>query len=186
MIHHFKDSYPIIDESAFVAKNATIIGDVVIKEQSSIWFNAVIRSDVAPTRIGKRVNIQDLTLIHQSPGTAVIIDDDVTIGHQVTIHSATIRKNALIGMGSIILDGADIGENAFIGAGSLVPPGKKIPANTLALGRPAKVVRELTDEDYAEMDRLRKGYVRSGEHYKQYEELNATWTDYSKPIIDRE
>src|SRR5690625_7620451 len=95
-------------------------------------------------------------MIHQSPNLPVTIGDDVTIGHQVTLHAATIRKNALIGMGSLILDGAEIGENAFIGAGSLVPPGKTIPPHTLALGRPAKVIRDLTEEDYAEMDRVRK------------------------------
>lgn len=184
MIHHYKDNYPIIDESAFVAKNATIIGDVVIKEDSSIWFNTVIRGDVAPTRIGKRVNIQDLSLIHQSPGMPVIIGDDVTIGHQVTIHAATIHDKALIGMGSVILDGAEIGEHAFIGAGSLVAPGKKIPPRTLALGRPARVVRELTDEDYAEMKRLSKGYVDTKNLYKDYKKLNNTWTDYSKSLIE--
>ncbi|HIS27844.1 MAG TPA: gamma carbonic anhydrase family protein [Candidatus Avamphibacillus intestinigallinarum] len=182
MIHHFKDNYPIIDESAFVGKNSTIIGDVVIGEQSSIWFNVVIRGDIAPTRIGKRVNIQDLSMIHQSKGMPVIVEDDVTVGHQVTLHSSIIRKKALIGMGSMILDGAEIGENAFIGAGSLVPQGKKIPPNTLAFGRPAKVIRELTEEDYAEMERLRKGYVENGQFYKGYEDLCHTWTDYSKPL----
>lgn len=142
MIHHFKDAYPVIDETAFVAKNATIIGDVVIGESSSIWFGVVIRSDIAPTRIGNYVNIQDLSVIHQSKGMPVIIKDNVTIGHQVMIHSAKIEKNALIGMGSVLLDGAEIGEGAFVGAGSLVPPGKKIPPYTLALGRPAKVIRD--------------------------------------------
>src|SRR5699024_12706386 len=96
--------------TVFVATNATIIGDVIIDEDASIWFKTVIRGDVAPTRIGKRVNIQDLSLIHQSPNLPVTIEDDVTIGHQVTLHACTIRKNALIGMGSIILDGAEIGE----------------------------------------------------------------------------
>lgn len=166
MIHPFKTHHPKIHETAFIAKDATIIGDVEIGEQSSIWFKVVIRGDVAPTRIGNRVNIQDLSLIHQSPNTPVIIEDDVTVGHQVTIHAATIRKNALIGMGSIILDGAEIGEHAFVGAGSLIPPGKKIPAHTLVVGRPAKVVRTLTDADYAEMERLRNGYVQNGQYYK--------------------
>src|SRR5690625_1768574 len=129
MIEHFNNVYPTIDQTVFIAKNATVIGDVTIGEQSSIWFNAVIRGDVAPTIIGKRVNIQDLSLVHQSPNMPVLIEDDVTIGHQVTIHACTIRKNALIGMGSLILDGAEIGEGAFIGAGSLVTPGTKIPPN---------------------------------------------------------
>jgi carbonic anhydrase/acetyltransferase-like protein (isoleucine patch superfamily) len=171
MISYYKNGSPKIDKSVFIAKNASVIGDVTIGEQSSIWFNTVIRGDVAPTHIGKRVSIQDLSMVHQSPDNPAIVEDDVTIGHQVTLHGAIIRKNALIGMGSIVLDGAEIGENAFIGAGSLVPPGKKIPPHTMALGRPAKVVRDLTDKDYAEMDRVRKSYVEKGQYYKHHTDL---------------
>src|SRR5690625_150027 len=120
MIHHYENIHPQIADSAFIAKNATIIGDVIIGEDSSVWFKTVIRGDVAPTRIGNRVNIQDLSLIHQSPNLPVIIEDDVTIGHQVTIHGCVIRKNALIGMGSLLLDGVEIGENAFIDRKSVV------------------------------------------------------------------
>src|SRR5690625_2467238 len=105
MIYSYKNKFPKIHPSVFVAKNATIIGDVEIDEESSIWFQAVIRGDVAPTKIGKRVNIQDLSLIHQSPNLPVIIEDDVTAGHQVTIHGCTIQKKALIGMGSMLMDG---------------------------------------------------------------------------------
>lgn len=166
MIHHYKNITPTIHDTAYIAKDAVITGDVTIGEESSVWFKTVIRGDVAPTRIGKRVSIQDLSMIHQSPNNTMIIEDDVTIGHQVTLHSAIIRNNALVGMGSLILDGAEIGEHAFLGAGSLVPPGKKIPAHTLALGRPAKVIRELTDKDYQEMERVRKSYVEKGQYYK--------------------
>ncbi|WP_449355602.1 gamma carbonic anhydrase [Virgibacillus natechei] len=168
MIGHYKNTNPSIHETAFIAKDAMINGDVTIDEESSIWFKTVIRGDVAPTRIGKRVSVQDLSMLHQSPNNPLIIEDDVTIGHQVTLHSAIIRRNALIGMGSIILDGAEVEESAFLGAGSLVPPGKKIPAHTLAMGRPAKVVRALTEEDYAEMERVRKSYVEKGQYYKDY------------------
>ncbi len=171
MIHHYQDKQPVIHQTAFIAKDATIIGDVEIDQSSSVWFKTVIRGDVAPTRIGERVNIQDLSMLHQSPGMPLVIEDDVTVGHQVTLHSAIIREKALIGMGSIILDGAEIGPGAFIGAGSLVPPGKKIPPNTLALGRPAKVVRNLTEEDLAEMDRIRKSYVEKGQYYKAHTTL---------------
>ncbi|MBU5467186.1 gamma carbonic anhydrase family protein [Virgibacillus sp. MSJ-26] len=171
MIHHYKDIYPSIHDTAFIAENATVVGDVEIDEESSVWFNTVIRGDVAPTRIGKRVSVQDLSMIHQSPNQPAIIEDDVTIGHQVTIHSGIIRKNALIGMGSLILDGAEIGEYAFIGAGSLVPPGKKIPPHSLALGRPAKVVRELTEEDYADMTRIIKSYIEKGQYYLHHTDL---------------
>ncbi|SOC03481.1 carbonic anhydrase/acetyltransferase-like protein (isoleucine patch superfamily) [Ureibacillus xyleni] len=166
MIYPFKDKNPKIDPSVFIADYVTITGDVTIGEDSSIWFNTVIRGDVAPTHIGKRVSIQDLSCLHQSPNNPLIIEDEVTIGHQVTLHSCVIRKRALIGMGSIVLDGAEIGEGAFIGAGSLVPPGKKIPANSLAMGRPAKVVREITADDREDMDRIIREYVEKGQYYK--------------------
>lgn len=165
MIGPYKSHHPKIDKTAFIAKDATIIGDVEIKEEVSIWFGVVIRGDVAATRIGKRVNIQDLSLIHQSPDAPVIIEDDVTVGHQVTLHGCRIRKNALIGMGSLILDNVEIGENAFIGAGSLLSPGTVIPPNTLAFGRPARVIRELTEHDYDEMKRIRASYVEKGKYY---------------------
>lgn len=166
MIYPYKGKTPIIDDSAFIADYVTITGDVTIGPETTIWFNTVIRGDVAPTIIGSKVSIQDLSCLHQSPNNPLIIEDEVTIGHQVTLHSCTIRKGALIGMGSIILDGAEIGEGAFIGAGSLVPPGKKIPPNSLALGSPAKVVRELNDEDKTDVQRIIREYVEKGQYYK--------------------
>ncbi|WP_035436118.1 gamma carbonic anhydrase [Bacillus sp. UNC322MFChir4.1] len=166
MIYPYKDKNPKIADSAFIADYVTITGDVTIGEESSIWFNTVIRGDVSPTIIGDRTNIQDQCTLHQSPKYPLILEDDVTIGHQVILHSCTVKKDALIGMGSIILDGAEIGEGAFIGAGSLVPQGKKIPPNTLAFGRPAKVIRELTEEDREDMARIRGQYVEKGQYYK--------------------
>ncbi|MGN7410805.1 gamma carbonic anhydrase [Sporosarcina sp. SAFN-010] len=167
MIVPYKDVWPNIDETVFVADFAVISGDVTIGADSSVWFSTVIRGDVAPTRIGKRVSIQDLSCLHQSPNNPLVIEDDVTIGHKVTLHSCTIKKGALVGMGSIILDGAVIGEGAFVGAGSLVPPGKVIPPGMLALGSPAKVVREVTDADREDMERIVESYVEKGQHYKQ-------------------
>ncbi|WP_174614096.1 gamma carbonic anhydrase family protein [Virgibacillus ihumii] len=166
MIHHYKNVKPTINNSVFVAHDAEVIGDVTIGEQASIWFKTVIRGDVAPARIGKRVSIQDLSMLHQSPDNPVIAEDDVTVGHQVTLHGCTVRKNALIGMGALILDGAEIGEHAFVGAGSLVPPGKKVPPHTMVMGRPAKVVRSLTEADYKEMERVLQSYVEKGQYYK--------------------
>ena len=166
MIYPFKDKYPLIAETAFIADYVTITGDVEIGEQSSVWFNSVIRGDVAPTRIGNKVNIQDNSILHQSPNNPLILEDEVTIGHQVILHSCIVRKRALVGMGSIILDQAEIGEGAFIGAGSLVPQGKKIPPNTLAFGRPAKVIRELTPDDKKDMERIYTEYAEKGQYYK--------------------
>lgn len=166
MIYPYKDKNPKIASSAFIADYVTITGDVTIGEEASIWFNTVIRGDVSPTIIGDRTNVQDQCTLHQSPKYPLILENDVTIGHQVVLHSCTVKRDALVGMGSIILDGAEIGEGAFIGAGSLVPQGKKIPPNTLAFGRPAKVIRELTDEDRQDMARIRREYVAKGQYYK--------------------
>ena len=171
MLYAYYDKKPSIHETVYIADYTTITGDVTIGAHSSVWFNTTIRGDVAPTEIGKRVNIQDNCVLHQSPNKKLILEDGVTIGHQVILHSSKIRKHALIGMGSIILDGAEIGEGAFVGAGSLVPPGKKIPPHSLALGRPAKVVRELTKDDILDMDRIRREYAEKATYYKNQRPL---------------
>lgn len=165
MIETFQGKTPIIHPNVFIAKNATVIGDVQIEEQASIWFQTVIRGDLNSTYIGKRSNIQDLSVIHQSPTLPVIIEDDVTVGHQVTIHACTVKNNALIGMGSMVMDGSVVGENSLVGAGSLLSPNTIIPPYTLALGRPAKVIRELTEEDIEEMHRIKTSYVEKGIYY---------------------
>jgi carbonic anhydrase/acetyltransferase-like protein (isoleucine patch superfamily) len=170
MIYPYNGKYPKIAPSAFIADYVTITGDVTIADESGIWFNTSIRGDVAPTVIGKKVNIQDNCVLHQSPNNPLIIEDEVSVGHQVILHSAIIRSRALIGMGSIILDGAEIGEGAFIGAGSLVPQGKKIPANTLAFGRPAKVIRELNPEDIIDMQRISREYAEKAQYYKSLQQ----------------
>lgn len=167
MIYPYNGKTPKISASAFIADYVTITGDVEIGDESSVWFNTSIRGDVAPTIIGKKVNIQDNSVLHQSPNNPLVLEDEVTVGHQVILHSCIIRKKALIGMGSIVLDQAEIGEGAFIGAGSLIPQGKKIPPNTLAFGRPAKVIRELTAEDILDMERISREYAEKGQYYKQ-------------------
>lgn len=166
----YKGTSPRIDTSAFIAENAVVTGDVTIGEQSSVWYGTVIRGDVSPVIIGRESNVQDLCCIHQSPDRPVVIEDKVTIGHRVTLHSAIIRSNALVGMDSTVLDGAEIGEYAFLGAGSLVPPGKKIPPHSLAFGRPAKVIRKLTEEDYADMERIYREYAEKAQLYKAEQE----------------
>ncbi|WP_407271940.1 gamma carbonic anhydrase family protein [Radiobacillus sp. PE A8.2] len=172
MIYEYDGKKPVIDETAYIAEDTVITGDVTIDAEASIWFKTVIRGDVAPVHIGKQSNVQDLCMLHQSPNMPLVIEEQVTIGHQVTLHSAIVRTKALVGMGSIILDGAEIGEQAFIGAGSLVPPGKKIPPRTLAFGRPAKVIRELTEEDFKEMERIKNSYVEKGQYYKKQQQKN--------------
>lgn len=167
MIIDYKNHTPKISDSAFIAPNATIIGDVEIGENSSVFFGSVVRGDIAPVRIGNNTNVQDLSVLHQTPGLPLTLEDNVTIGHKVTLHSCTVKQGALVGMDSIVLDEAVIGENAFVGAGSLVTGGTVIPPNTLAFGRPAKVVRELTSEDLEEMRRINETYVGHIPNYKK-------------------
>lgn len=166
MLYPYKDKEPSIHPTAFIGDNVVITGDVQVGAGSSIFYNTVIRGDVSPTIIGERVNIQDLCCLHQSPAYPLILEDDVSIGHQATLHSCHIKKGALIGMASIVLDGAVIGEGAFVGAGSLVTQGTIIPPNMLAFGRPAKVVREVNDADKADMLRIQSQYYEKGQYYK--------------------
>lgn len=149
-------------ESCFIAETADVIGDVTIGENTSIWYKTVLRGDGNYIRIGKNTNIQDNTVVHiNEPDYPTIIGDNVTIGHSAIIHACTIGDSVLIGMGAIILDGAEIGNETIIGAGSLVPPGKKIPSGVLAMGSPAKVIRELSEDE-------KRGLIQSAEHYVQY------------------
>jgi len=166
MIRSFNGKSPKIADSAFIADYVTVIGDVSIGEGSSIWFNTAIRGDLAPTTIGNGVNIQENSSLHQNEGMPLIIEDDVTVGHGCILHSAIIRKGALIGMGSTILDGAEIGEGALIGAGSLVPPYREIPAHSLAVGNPAKVIRELTEAEKALIIDGNNDYKKKAQIYK--------------------
>ncbi|WP_090398205.1 gamma carbonic anhydrase family protein [Natribacillus halophilus] len=172
MIYPYGDKRPDIDKSCYVADGVVITGDVSIGADSSIWFHTVIRGDVAPTEIGERVNIQDQSMLHQSPDQPLIIEDDVSVGHQVMLHGCKIRKKALIGMKATVLDGADIGEEAFVAAGSLVTPDTEVPPRTLAMGSPARVVRDLNDEDLEEMKRVREAYVERGKTYAKADKIH--------------
>ncbi|RUS43956.1 gamma carbonic anhydrase family protein [Cohnella sp. AR92] len=168
-IHPYGGKQPDIHETVYLANGSVVTGDVKIGKETSIWYNVVIRGDVAPTLIGERTSIQDNSTLHQSPGNPLIIEDDVTVGHNAILHSCIVRKGALIGMGAIVLDGAEIGEEAMVGAGALVPPGKKIPPRTLVIGSPAKPMRELNERDFADMQRIRREYVEKGQYYKKLE-----------------
>jgi carbonic anhydrase/acetyltransferase-like protein (isoleucine patch superfamily) len=148
MIHSFKDKMPKIDSSALVIESAQVIGDVVIGEESSVWFNAVIRGDINYIRIGKRTNIQDGCVLHVARNKyPLIIEDEVTVGHSVILHACTIRSRCLIGMGAVVMDDAEVGEDSIVGAGALVTSHTKIPPGSLVLGSPAKVKRPLTEDE---------------------------------------
>lgn len=147
MILKFKEFYPKIDQSAWIAPSADLIGNIEIGEDSSIWFGCVIRSDINEVKIGKNTNIQDLSCIHTDTNSKTIIGNNVTVGHKVMLHGCIIEDNCLIGMSATILDNAVIGEGSIVGANSLVTAGKVFPPRSLIMGSPAKLVKELTKED---------------------------------------
>ncbi|WP_410514826.1 gamma carbonic anhydrase family protein [Paenibacillus sp. BR2-3] len=156
---------PQLDSSVYVAEGAKLVGDVKVGRNSSIWFNAVLRGDLAPVIIGERCNIQDGAVGHVGEGLPLILADDISVGHTAIIHGCKIGKGTLIGMGAIVLNGAEIGEYALIGAGSIVTENKRIPPYTLSLGSPAKVVRELTEQDLLRMAHTTESYVMKGKEY---------------------
>ncbi|WP_096201950.1 gamma carbonic anhydrase family protein [Bacillus sp. FJAT-45350] len=165
MLYPYGEKIPNVSNSVFVAPGARIIGDVTIGDESSIWFNAVLRGDEAPIKIGKRCNIQDNSTCHLYEDQPLILEDEVSVGHNVILHGCTIRKGALIGMGATVLDGAEIGEYAFIGANTLIPPGKKIPPRTMVMGSPGKVIRELTDKDFELIQLTIDTYTQKGKEF---------------------
>ncbi len=161
MIHPYAGKNPSIHPSAFLAASAEIIGDVAIGEDSSVWFNAVIRGDVDHVRIGRGTNVQDGCLLHVRSGNPLIIGSGCTLGHGVIAHACTIGDNCLLGMGSIILDNSTINSFALVAAGALVPPNEVIPEGVLVAGLPARVVRPLTREE-------KRSIESSARHYCQY------------------
>jgi carbonic anhydrase/acetyltransferase-like protein (isoleucine patch superfamily) len=166
MIVPFDSKSPLVHPTAFVAENAMIIGDVEIGEDSSVWFGSVVRGDVNYIRIGARTNIQDQTIIHVNTGThPTILEDEITVGHRVTLHGCYVESGCLVGIGSIILDGARIGRRSLIAAGSLVTPNTQIPPRSLVMGAPAKVKRELTNDEVANISRNWQSYVELKQAY---------------------
>ncbi len=156
---------PVIGERVFIAKNATVFGDITLADDVSIWYNVTIRADVEKVVIGKCSNVQDGTVIHVTKDKyPTIIGDYVTIGHNATLHGCTIQNNVLVGIGAIILDNTVISENTIIAAGSLVPPNKTFPPNSLIMGSPAKVVKTLSDEEI-------KSITDYAERYVQYKNI---------------
>ncbi len=162
----YRGVLPTVAKSAFVAPNATLIGDVHIGEESSIWFGAVLRGDVMRISVGARTSIQDNSVVHATGGWApTAIGDDCTVGHSVVLHGCTVRDRVLVGMGSVVLDAAEIESDVVLGAGSVVTARTKIPAGVLAIGRPAKVIRDLKPEDYERIREAASLYVGYGREY---------------------
>jgi gamma-carbonic anhydrase len=168
MITPFNDTTPKIHGTAFIAGDAVIIGDVEIGEDSSIWFGSVLRGDVNHIRIGDRTNIQDGTVIHvSSKDHPTILENNITVGHRVTLHGCHIESGCLIGIGSIVLDGARIGKNSLVAAGCLVTPNTHIPSGSLVMGSPARVKRPLTPKEIAGLETSWKNYVELSAAYRQ-------------------
>jgi len=163
----FKEKTPVVSASAFVAPDAWIIGDTTIGDNVSIFFNAVLRGDIQPIKVGRGTNLQEHTLIHTSHGMSpALIGEDVTVGHRAIIHGCSIGDRCLIGMGATVLDNAEIGEECIIGAHTLVPKGMKIPPRSLVIGTPAKVVRSLTEDEIKSLVTSAKGYQELGASYR--------------------
>ena len=166
MIQAYRDKNPRVHETAFVAENATVVGDVVIGPHASVWFGSVIRADVHFIRIGARTNIQDLTVMHVNHGrNPTILDEDVTVGHRVILHGCHVKSGSLIGMGAVLLDDVVVEERAFVAAGSVVSPGTIVPSGKLARGVPARVVRDLTEEEISELKRAAESYCELKDEY---------------------
>jgi len=168
MIRPFKNIDPKVHQTAFIADDAIVIGDVEIGKDASVWFGAVVRGDVNRIRIGARTNIQDMTIIHVSSKThATILEDEITVGHRVTLHGCHVESGCLIGIGALLLDGVRVGTNSLVAAGSLLTPGTQIPPNSLVMGSPAKVKRELTSDELAKLQQSWRNYVELKQHYEK-------------------
>jgi carbonic anhydrase/acetyltransferase-like protein (isoleucine patch superfamily) len=166
MIQPFNGKHPVIHETAFIADDASVIGDVEIGEDASVWYGSIIRGDVNYIRIGARTNIQDATVIHvSSKDHATIVEHEVTVGHRVTLHGCYVETGCLIGIGAILLDGVRVGANSLVAAGSLLTPGTQIPPGSLVMGGPAKVKRELTNDEIAGVERSWRNYIELKNQY---------------------
>lgn len=149
----------------WIAPNATVLGNVALENEASVWFGAVVRGDNEPIRIGARSNVQDGCVLHTDPGFPLTIEADCTIGHMVMLHGCSIGRGSLVGIGSIILNGAKIGEECLIGANTLIAEGKEIPPRSMVLGSPGKIIRQLTDEDVKRIHGSAQRYVANWKRY---------------------
>ena len=166
-IYQLDDKTPQIADSAWVADNAEVVGDVRLGENVSIWFNTTLRGDNDPITIGDGSNIQDGSVLHTDEGVPLTIGRNVTVGHMVMLHGCSIGDESLIGIGAIVLNGAKIGRNCLVGAGALVTEGKEFPDGSMILGSPAKVVRQLTPEQIEGLRYSAQHYIDNAKRYKQ-------------------
>ncbi len=167
------DRAPVLEgDGHFIAENATVIGSVRLKSQASVWFNAVLRGDNDWLEVGERSNVQDGCILHTDPGIPLVVGDGVTVGHRVMLHGCRIGDNSLIGIGSTLLNGSVIGKNCIVGAHALITEGKEFPEGTLILGSPARVVRELSDDEIERIGWSADIYVKNAQRFN--EQLSAS------------
>ncbi len=169
MIRAWKEIRPKVGARAWVDVSAQVIGDVELGEDASVWMNTVIRGDVNRIRVGARTNVQDNSVLHVTSKHPTVLAEDVTVGHSVNLHGCTIERLCLIGIGAIVLNGAVVGEESIVAAGALVPEGMQVPPRSLVMGAPAKVRREVTEEERAGLRRYAENYVRYKEEYRRAE-----------------
>jgi len=165
-IYRLGDRAPKIAANAFVAPEATLVGDVTIGERATIWFGAVIRGDNEPIRVGADTSVQECAVLHTDMGSPLNIGAGVTVGHQAVLHGCTVGEGSLIGIQAVVMNGAIIGRQCLVGAGALVTEGKQFPDRSLILGVPAKVVRQLTERDIAKLVNSAADYVARGQRYR--------------------
>ena len=165
MIYQIDNSKPVFNETNFIAPNAIVIGNVILEEDASVWFNVVIRGDNDPIVIGEKSNVQDGSVLHTDLGAPLNIGQGVTVGHKVMLHGCTISDNSLIGINSTILNHAKIRENSIVGANSLITEGKEFPENSLIMGSPAKLIRELTEQEILMIKMSAESYVHNGKRF---------------------
>ena len=165
-IYQLGDIAPDIHETAYIVDNATVIGNVELKAQSSVWFGVKLRGDTERISIGERSNLQEGVVVHTDKGYPLTVGSNVTVGHQAMLHGCTIGDGSLVGIQAVILNGARIGRNCLVGAGALVTEGKEFPDNSLIVGSPAKVVRTLTEEQVAGLMASADMYVKRAANYR--------------------
>ncbi len=170
MFYDLKDKKPKISGENWVAPNATIIGDVTLEKNTSIWFNAVLRGDCDNIIVGEGSNVQDGSVLHTDPGYPLILGKNITIGHMVMLHGCSIGDNSLIGIGAVILNNVKIGKNCIVGAKALITENKEIPDNSLVVGSPGRVIRKVTEEE-------KKAISENTKHYQD------NWKKYSQSIF---
>ena len=157
----------LVAASVWIARNATVIGDVELADGCSVWFGAVVRGDTEWIRIGKRSNVQDLVCIHADQGVPCTIGEDTTIGHSAVVHGANVGNNVLIGIRAVVLNGAVIGDNAMVAAGAVVLEGQQIPARSLVAGIPARIIRELSDDDIVRIHHAAHHYTQAAAAFRR-------------------